>query len=106
MNSYRLYPINAQMNMGFAENRYRFLREVIDEVKSVWDGPLFVRVSASDYHDEGLSVDDYVVMSHWMKEQGVDLIDVSSGGLVPVHIKVYPGYQVKFAEKLSTKPAF
>ncbi|MDE3839499.1 NADPH dehydrogenase NamA [Bacillus methanolicus] len=85
---------------GSPENRYRFLREVIDEVKSVWDGPLFVRVSASDYHDEGLSVDDYVVMCRWMKEQGVDLIDVSSGGLVPAHIKVYPGYQVQFAEKI------
>jgi NADPH2 dehydrogenase len=85
---------------GSQENRYRFLKEVIDEVKSVWDGPLFVRVSASDYHDEGLSIDDYVMMSQWMKEQGVDLIDVSSGGLVPVPIKVYPGYQVQFAEKI------
>ncbi|KIU11549.1 NADPH dehydrogenase NamA [Bacillus subtilis] len=38
---------------GSPENRYRFLREIIDEVKQVWDGPLFVRVSASDYTDKG-----------------------------------------------------
>ena len=42
---------------GSAENRYRFLREVIEAVKTVWNGLLFVRVSAHDYHDEGLTAD-------------------------------------------------
>lgn len=85
---------------GTQEKRYRFLREVIDGVKSVWDGPLFVRVSASDYHADGLHVEDYVQMSGWMKEQGVDLIDVSSGAVVPARISTFPGYQVSFAEKI------
>lgn len=85
---------------GSIENRYRFLREIIEEVKSVWNGPLFVRISANDYHEEGLKVDDYVIMSKWMKEQGVDLIDVSSGAVVPARINVYPGYQVPLAEKI------
>jgi NADPH2 dehydrogenase len=85
---------------GSKENRYRFLHEVIEAVKDVWDGPLFVRVSATDYHPEGLDVEDYVEFSTWMKEQGVDLIDVSSGALVPAEIKVFPGYQVKFAERI------
>ncbi|MCM2606413.1 NADPH dehydrogenase NamA [Rossellomorea marisflavi] len=85
---------------GSAENRYRFLKEIIDGVKTVWDGPLFVRVSAKDYHEEGLDVDDYVVFSKWMKEQGVDLIDVSSGAVVPARIPVFPGYQVKPAERI------
>ncbi|MBI0576244.1 NADPH dehydrogenase NamA [Neobacillus cucumis] len=85
---------------GSAENRYRFLREVIDAVKTVWDGPLFVRVSAHDYNEEGLIPEDYVTFSKWMKEQGVDLIDVSSGAVVPARINVYPGYQVKFAETI------
>ncbi|RSD27346.1 NADPH dehydrogenase NamA [Mesobacillus subterraneus] len=85
---------------GSPENRYRFLREVLEEVKTVWDGPLFVRVSANDYHEEGLNVDDYVEMAAWMKNQGVDLIDVSSGAVVPARINVYPGYQVKLAEKI------
>jgi NADPH2 dehydrogenase len=85
---------------GSKENRYRFLHEVIEAVKAVWDGPLFVRVSATDYHPEGLDVEDYVEFSTWMKEQGVDLIDVSSGALVPADIKVFPGYQVKFAERI------
>jgi NADPH2 dehydrogenase len=85
---------------GSAENRYRFLREVINEVKTVWEGPLFVRVSAHDYHDDGLTPEDYVTYSRWMKEQGVDLIDVSSGAVVPASINAYPGYQVKYAEKI------
>ncbi|WHY60605.1 NADPH dehydrogenase NamA [Cytobacillus firmus] len=85
---------------GSAENRYRFLGEVIEAVKAVWDGPLFVRVSAHDYHDEGLTVKDYAEMGKWMKEQGVDLIDVSSGAVVPARIHTYPGYQVKFSETI------
>jgi NADPH2 dehydrogenase len=85
---------------GSKENRYRFLKEIIDAVNEIWDGPLFVRVSATDYHPEGLNQEDYVEYCSWMKEQGVDLIDVSSGALVPADIKVFPGYQVKFAERI------
>ncbi len=85
---------------GSAENRYRLLREVIDEVKSVWEGPLFVRISAHDYADGGMTVDRYVEMAQWMKVQGVDLIDVSSGAVVPAAIDVFPGYQVPFSETI------
>lgn len=85
---------------GSQENRYRFLREIIGAVKTVWNGPLFVRVSANDYHEEGLTAEDYVGMGRWMKEQGVDLIDVSSGAVVPARIHTYPGYQVRFSEQI------
>jgi NADPH2 dehydrogenase len=92
---------------GTSENRYRFLQEMINEVKEVWDGPLFVRISASDYHDEGNDVNSYVEMAAWMKAQGVDLIDCSSGGVIQVKlqqkINVFPGYQVKFADKIRNK---
>lgn len=85
---------------GTFENRYRFLSEVIEAVKEVWDGPLFVRVSAHDYHPDGLTVKDYVEYAKRMKAQGVDLIDVSSGAVVPATIDAYPGYQVPFAEAI------
>lgn len=87
---------------GSTENRYRFLRDIIDGVNEVWDGPLFVRVSANDYHPEGLTAEDYVTYAKWMKEQGVDLVDVSSGAVVPAAIDVYPGYQVGFAETIKS----
>lgn len=83
---------------GSSENRYRLLKEVIEAVKEVWDGPLFVRISAHDYHEEGLTAEDYITFGKWMKQAGVDLIDVSSGAVVPARIPTYPGYQVKFSE--------
>ncbi|CAN7335430.1 NADPH dehydrogenase NamA [Rossellomorea sp. LjRoot5] len=98
-----LSPLSNKRNDeygGSAENRYRFLREIIEGIQQVWDGPLLVRVSAKDYNEEGLNVEDYVVFAQWMKEQGVDLIDVSSGALVPARIPVFPGYQVKLAETI------
>lgn len=85
---------------GDAERRYQFLKEIIDEVKEVWDGPLFVRISANDYHPEGLGIEDYVDYAKKMKEQGVDLIDCSSGAVVPANIHTYPGYQVPYAERI------
>lgn len=83
---------------GSAENRYKILSEVIDAVRSVWEGPLFVRISAHDYAENGMTAEQYVEMVKWMKAQTVDLIDVSSGGVVLADIDVFPGYQVPFAE--------
>jgi len=88
---------------GSAENRYRFLSEVLRAVKEVWDGPLFVRISATDYHQDGLTAEDYIPYAKQMKEQGVDLIDVSSGAVVPARINVYPGYQVGLAEEIKNQ---
>jgi len=85
---------------GSAENRYRFLREIIDEIRDIWAGPLFVRISAHDYTEGGMTAEAYVEMAKWMKEQGVDLIDVSSGAVVPAQIDAYPGYQVTFSETI------
>lgn len=85
---------------GTRENRYRFLREILDEIITVWSGPLFVRISASEYHPEGNKMDDFIYFAKQMKEQGVDLIDCSSGAVVPAKIEVFPGYQVPLAEKI------
>lgn len=85
---------------GSAENRYRFLQQITEAVKEVWDGPLFVRISAHDYHPDGLTKEDYVLFAKWMKEDGIHLIDCSSGAVVPAHIDVYPGYQVQYAKHL------
>ncbi|WNQ09435.1 NADPH dehydrogenase NamA [Paenibacillus aurantius] len=85
---------------GNADNRYRLLSEIIDEVRQVWEGPLFVRISAHEYLPEGLTPEDYIPLAIKMKEQGVDLIDCSSGGVAPAKIDSYPGYQVPFAETL------
>ena len=85
---------------GSVDNRYRFLSEVIEAVKQAWDGPLFVRISANEYDENGNHPDIYVSYAKKMKEQGVDLIDCSSGGVIPKKISVFPGYQVPYAEKI------
>ncbi|WVX84428.1 NADPH dehydrogenase NamA [Niallia oryzisoli] len=85
---------------GSRENRYRFLEEIVDGINEVWDGPLFVRLSVNEYHPEGNSINDMVYFARRLKEQGVDLIDCSSGAIVPAKIDVFPGYQVPLAEKI------
>ncbi|WP_347549703.1 NADPH dehydrogenase NamA [Pseudalkalibacillus hwajinpoensis] len=85
---------------GSKEKRYRFLRKIISEVKELWDGPLFVRISADEYHEDGNTMDDFIYFSKEMKNQGVDIIDCSTGGVVPARINAYPGYQVTHAEQI------
>lgn len=85
---------------GNHENRYRIVREIIDAIRQEWSGPLFLRISATDYVQGGNTPDDFLVFGRWMKEQGVDLIDCSSGGLAMVRVESYPGYQVPAAELL------
>lgn len=85
---------------GSAENRYRIVKETITAVKEVWDGPLFIRISANDYLEGGMTPEQYIEIVKWMKEDGVDLIDVSSGAVAPARIHIFPGYQVSFSETI------
>ncbi|WP_017728250.1 NADPH dehydrogenase NamA [Halalkalibacterium ligniniphilum] len=85
---------------GSRENRYRFLKEILSAVTSEWDGPLFVRISADEYTDGGNTMEDFIQFAKWMKVQGVDLVDCSTGAVVPAKISVYPGYQVRHAESI------
>ena len=86
---------------GDAERRYRIVREIIDEVKLVWgDRPLFVRISSTDYAEGGNTPESFLEYGRWMKEQGVDLIDCSSGGIKMLKVNTYPNYQVPASELL------
>ncbi|USK83940.1 NADPH dehydrogenase NamA [Peribacillus asahii] len=100
-----LSPLSNKRNDeygGSSENRYKIVKEVIAAVKQVWEGPLFVRISAHDYQEGGMTAEQYIEISKWMKEDGVDLMDVSSGAVVPASIPVYPGYQVPFSETIKS----
>ena len=85
---------------GDFDGRARFPLKVAAEVRRVWPErlPLFVRVSATDWVEGGWDLGQSVELSRRLKAVGVDLIDCSSGGLVPgVKIPAGPGYQVPFA---------
>jgi 2,4-dienoyl-CoA reductase-like NADH-dependent reductase (Old Yellow Enzyme family) len=84
---------------GDLPGRARLLLEVTDAVRAVWPvgKPLLVRISATEWTDGGFTVEDATTVAGWLKEHGVDLIDVSSGGNVIVKIPSGPGYQVPLA---------
>ncbi len=88
---------------GAFENRVRFLLETVTAVRKVWPAslPLFVRVSATDWTDGGWNPEETVAVSRLLRERGVDLIDVSSGGNVATAtIPTGPGYQTAFAAQI------
>jgi 2,4-dienoyl-CoA reductase-like NADH-dependent reductase (Old Yellow Enzyme family) len=85
---------------GDITGRMRFPLEVIETVRAVWPDhkPLFLRISASDYVEGGIGMDDIVTFARAAKALGVDVVDCSSGGNVPARPEVYTGYQVPYAE--------
>ncbi|GGA67696.1 NADPH dehydrogenase NamA [Ornithinibacillus halotolerans] len=85
---------------GNRENRFRFLKEIIEEVKAEFTGAIFVRISAEEYHKDGNTLEDFLYYTTEMKKLGIELIDCSSGGVAPVRIHTYPGYQVKRCETI------
>jgi 2,4-dienoyl-CoA reductase-like NADH-dependent reductase (Old Yellow Enzyme family) len=88
---------------GSFENRTRLLREVVQAVRDVWPEryPLWVRISATDWIENGWDIEQSVALSDKLTSLGVDLIDCSSGGILPgANIPVGPGYQTPFAERI------
>ncbi|MBT2481580.1 NADH:flavin oxidoreductase/NADH oxidase [Streptomyces sp. ISL-94] len=92
---------------GSFANRTRFALEVVDAVRAVWpeELPLFFRISATDWlEEEGWTADETVRLASLLQEHGVDLLDVSTGGLAPhAKIPVGPGYQVPFAARVKAE---
>jgi 2,4-dienoyl-CoA reductase-like NADH-dependent reductase (Old Yellow Enzyme family) len=106
-----LSPISNQRTDeygGSLQDRARLPLSVAKAVRESWpsDLPLLVRISCTDWVDGGWDLAQSVELSHWLKDIGVDLIDCSSGGLVPhAKIPVGPGYQTPFAAEIRSKVA-
>ncbi len=84
---------------GSLENRIRLPLEVADAVRAAWPEhlPLFMRISATDWADGGWTPDESVELARQLREHGVDLVDVSSGGRCRTRqIPAGPGFQVPF----------
>lgn len=95
---------------GSFENRTRLTVEIVEIArKTIPDTmPLFLRISATDWLEEagiqGWTVEETIKLAEILAEKGVDLLDVSSGGLhEKQHIKGGPGYQVPFAKAVKDK---
>jgi 2,4-dienoyl-CoA reductase-like NADH-dependent reductase (Old Yellow Enzyme family) len=88
---------------GSFENRIRFVIETTRAVRAVWPEhlPLTIRVSATDWVEGGWTLEETVELARKLKDEGVDLIDCSSAGVVPkVKIAAGPGFQVPLAERV------
>jgi 2,4-dienoyl-CoA reductase-like NADH-dependent reductase (Old Yellow Enzyme family) len=98
-----LSPLSNQRQDEFGgslEGRTRFPLRIAETVRRVWPGqlPVFVRISATDWVEGGWDLAQSITFSGGLKEAGIDLIDCSSGGLVPgAKIPIEPGYQVDFS---------
>jgi NADPH2 dehydrogenase len=84
---------------GGIENRLRLLDEVIAAVRNEWprDRPISVRISAVD---SGMELDDTIEILTHLKDKGVDIWHVSSGGISPRKVTAHPAYQVPYSEKI------
>ena len=99
-----LSPLSNQREDAYGGSlaiRSRFLLETAREVRHAWPErlPLTVRLSCTDWVAEGWGIEDSIELARWLKAEGVDLIDCSSGGNLPkAPVPVGPGYQVPLAE--------
>ncbi|MBW8360569.1 MAG: NADPH dehydrogenase NamA [Kaistella sp.] len=93
---------------GSLKNRSRFLMEIVEVVNKLLDEnhPLFVRISGTEYAENGWDLAESVELSKMLKQKNVDLIDVSSGGNIHgARISVFDGYQVPFASRIKKEAA-
>ena len=88
---------------GSLENRARLLLQIADTIREVWprERPLFVRISATDWVENGWDLTQSIQLAMLVKNHAIDLIDCSSGGNVAgAQIPLGPGYQTAFAEAI------
>lgn len=91
---------------GSFENRIRFLLEIVDAVNEELNEnvALFVRISGTEYAENGWDIDESVELSKILKDHHVDLVDVSSGGNIHgAKISVFDGYQVPFSSTIKNQ---
>ena len=88
---------------GSRENRMRLTLEVVEAVRAAWpqELPLGIRLSATDWVEDGWSPEDSVVLARALRERGIDMITASSGGVsTRQQIPLGPGYQVFLADQI------
>jgi 2,4-dienoyl-CoA reductase-like NADH-dependent reductase (Old Yellow Enzyme family) len=88
---------------GTLENRMRFPLAVAKAVREAWprEKPVLVRISASDWKETGWDLKQSIAFAQKLKEIGIDMLDVSSGGnAADQKIVLGPGYQVPFSEAI------
>ena len=94
-------PLSNKREDEYGKDRFLLLKNIIKEVKSVWpkEKPIWMRISATDYHQDGINVDDWIEFLNENKDL-VDIVHVSAGGAIDVPIKAFPGYMLSLSKKI------
>lgn len=94
-----LSPLTNQRQDEYGKDRTLFLRRILEAVRKNWpeEKALWVRVSAEEFHPEGLRPE---ALGRILKNLPIDLVDVSSGGVTGERVDAHPGYQIPFSEKI------
>ena len=101
-----LSPVSNRREDGYGggfDNRTRLAREIVRAVRASWPErlPLFIRISSTDWVEGGWDIEQSVELARALKQEGVDLVDCSSGGNVSgARIPAGPGFQAPFAERI------
>lgn len=103
-----LSPLTNKRNDAYGsqtlENRFRLLKEITQAVQKEFNGSIWVRISATDYDPLSTSMEEFGQILKWLKELSVEVVDVSTGGLLPKGPeKVFPGYQTGYAAQLKNE---
>lgn len=94
-------PLSNHRMDEYGKDRFLFLKQIVQAIKTVWpqEKSLLLRISATDYSENGLTVEDWIQFFNQYPDL-FDLIHVSSGGLVNAPIRLFPGYQLNFAKRI------
>lgn len=100
-------PLSNQREDEYGQDRFLLLRKIVDAIKEVWpkEKPLWIRISATDYHKDGLRVEDWIT---FFKEYPdlVDMVHVSAGAIINVPIHSYPGYMLDLSRKIKLETSY
>jgi len=100
-------PLSNKRDDEYGKDRFLLLKKIVEAIKQVWpqEKPLWLRISATDYTEGGLEVEDWI---QFLKENDslVDLIHVSAGGNVNAKINIYPGYMLDYARRIKEETGY
>lgn len=100
-------PLANKRKDKYGEDRFLLLKEIVSAIKEVWpsEKAIWMRISATDYHEDGLKVEDWIDFLNENKDL-VDFVHVSAGAVVNVPIKVYPGYMLQFTKRIKEETGY
>lgn len=100
-------PLSNKRDDKYGNDKFLLLKNITEAIKEVWpkDKPLWLRISATDYKQGGVQVEDWIEFLN-SYEKKYDIIHVSAGGVENTEIHVYPGYMIEYAKRIKENTSY